>query len=118
MIEAVRNIGEYALEKEEKSINNPLEILVDNPANKNTKNILFILFDEENREFKYHGIDIEEYSKEKLKKYLYKKGTPRGTDITPTSMVTDKIEKTFDIKILNWFKNYNSDKNNKNEENN
>jgi len=31
MIEAIRNIGEYALEKEEKSINNPLEILVDNP---------------------------------------------------------------------------------------
>jgi len=115
MIEAIRNIGEYALKKNGKSINNPLEILVDNPANKNTKNILFILFDEENREFKYHGIDIEEYSKEKLKKYLYKKGTPRGTDITPTSMVTDKIEKTFDIKILNWFKNYNSDKNNKNE---
>jgi len=115
MIEAIRNIGEYALEKEEKSINNPLEILVDNPANKNTKNILFILFDEENREFKYHGIETEEYSKEKLKKYLYKKGAPRGTDITPTSMVTDKIEKTFDIKILNWFKNYNSDKNNKNE---
>ena len=115
MIEAIRNIGEYALEKEGKSINNPLEILVDNPANKNTKNILFILFNEENREFKYHGIDTEEYSKEKLKKYLYKKGAPRGTDITPTSMVTDKIEKTFSNKMLNWFKNYNSDKNNKNE---
>jgi CRISPR-associated protein Csh1 len=114
MIEAIRNIGEYALEKEKKSVNDPLEILIDNPANKDTKNILFILLDEENGEFKYHGIDIEEYSKEKLKNYLYKKGAPNGTDITPTAMITTP-EKTFNKKILNWFKNYNSDKNNKNE---
>ncbi len=114
MIEAIRNIGKYALEKEEKSVNDPLEILIDNPANRDTKNILFILLNEENGEFKYHSIETEEYSKDKLEKYLYKKGAPNGTDITPASMVTDKIEKTFDIKILNWFKNYNSDKNNKN----
>jgi CRISPR-associated protein Csh1 len=115
MIEAIRNIGEYALEKEEKSTDNPLEILIDNPANRDTKNILFILLDEENEEFKYHGIEIEEYSKGKLKKYLYRKGSgARGTDITPISMVTD-IVKTFDIKILNWFKNHDSDKNNKSE---
>jgi len=114
MIEAIRNIGEYALEKEEKNVDNPLEILIDNPANKNTKNILFILLDEENREFKYHGIETEEYSKDKLENYLYKKGTSRGTDITPTVMITTP-EKTFNNKILNWFKNYNSDKNNKNE---
>lgn len=115
MIEAIRNIGEYALEKEEKSVNDPLEILLDNPANRSTKNILFILLDDKDEEFKYRGIEIEEYSKGKLKKYLYRKGSgARGTDLTPTSMVTE-IEKTFNIKILNWFKNYNSDKNNKNE---
>ncbi|MCD6579897.1 hypothetical protein J7L48_10525 [bacterium] len=74
MIETIRNIGEYALEKEEKSTNNPLKILVDNPANRYTKNILFVLLDEENGEFKYHGIDTEEYSKDKLEKYLYRKG--------------------------------------------
>lgn len=115
MIEAVRSIGEYALEKEKKSVNDPLGILIDNPANRDTKNILFILLNEENGEFAYRGIGIEEYSKDKLEKYLYRKGSgARGTDVTPISMVTD-IVKTFDIKILNWFKNYNSDKNNKNE---
>jgi len=115
MIEAIRNIGEYALEKEEKSTDDPLKILIDNPANRGTKNILFILLNEENEKFKYRGIEIEEYSNEKLEKYLYRKGSgARGTDVTPISMVTD-VEKTFEIKILNWFKNYNSDKNNKNE---
>ncbi len=31
MIEAIRKIGEYALEKEGKSVGNPLEILLGNP---------------------------------------------------------------------------------------
>jgi CRISPR-associated protein Csh1 len=112
MIEAIRNIGEYALKKEKKNVNDPLDILIGNPANRNTENILFILLDEKNGEFKYTGIEIEEFSKEKVKKYLYRKGGgARGTDITPTSMVTE-IEKTFNIKILSWFKKYNSDQNN------
>jgi len=116
MIEAIRNIGEYALEKESKTTDNPLEILVDNPANKNTKNILFIIINnEEEGKFKYYGIETEEYSKDKLNRYLYRKGSgARGTDITPTAMVTDKIAKTFENKILSWFKNYNSEKNNQN----
>jgi CRISPR-associated protein Csh1 len=105
MIEAIRNIGMYALEKNNKSTDSPLEILLDNPANRYTKNVLLIILDGRNEEFIYHGIEVEKYSKEKLEKYLYKKGAPRGTDITPTSMVTD-IEKTFDIKILSWFKKY------------
>ena len=112
MIEAIRNIGEYALRKNKKSIDEPLEILLDNPANKNSKGVLFILLDDTDEEFQYHGIEVEEYSKDKLEKYLYKKGASNGTDITPTSMITE-IEKTFNIKTLNWFKNYGSIKNNK-----
>ncbi len=114
MIEAIRNIGEYSLKKEGKSVDEPLEILLDNPANRNTKGILFIIIDDEEGEFNYRGVELEEYSKDKLIKYLYKKGTPNGTDITPTAMITE-TEKTFNIKIINWFKNYNSNKNNKNE---
>jgi len=112
MIEAIKNIGEYAIKKEKKNVNDPLDILIGNPANRNTENILFIILDKKNGEFKYTGIEIEEFSKEKLMKYLYRKGGgARGTDITPTSMVTE-IEKTFNIKILSWFKKYNSDQNN------
>jgi CRISPR-associated protein Csh1 len=114
MIEAIRSVGEYALKINEKSINEPLNILLDNPANKNTRGVLFILLSDEDGGFKYCGIDIEEYSKDKIVKYLYKKGTPSGTNFTPTSMITE-IEKTFNIKIFNWFKKYCSYKNSKNE---
>jgi CRISPR-associated protein Csh1 len=106
MIEAIRNIGEYSLNKEGKSVDEPLDILIDDPKNRDTKNILFIVVENKNGEFEYRDIDVDEYSKDKLKKYLYKKGAPNGPDITPTAMVTT-IDKTFHNKILGWFKKYN-----------
>ncbi|CAD7774125.1 CRISPR-associated protein (cas_TM1802) [Candidatus Methanoperedenaceae archaeon GB37] len=105
MIEAIKQIGEYAIGREGKSVDDPLDILVDSPANRDTKNVLFIVLKCEGDGFSYKGVDVEEYSKYDKEKYLYKKGNPRGTDITPTAMITD-VKKTFGNKILNWFKNY------------
>lgn len=102
MIEAIKEIGEYTIKKEDKSLE---DFLIDDPANKNTKNILFIVIKTEYEGFKYERIDVEEYSKNKLEKYLYRKGASSGTDITPTAMITT-IEKTFTNKILNWFHKY------------
>ena len=101
MIEAIRNIGEYVLEKEEKSINDPLKILIDNPTN--TKNILFILLNEEDGEFKYRGVEIEIYSKDKLVKYLYRKGRSSGSNMTPAAKIAGNVERTFKNRILKWF---------------
>ncbi len=105
MIEAIKEIGDYALEKEGKSVSNPLDILVSSPANRDTKNILFIVLGSRENGFEYNGVSVEEYSKNKLEKYLYKKGDPNGPDATPASMITT-VESTFKTKILPWFKNY------------
>jgi CRISPR-associated protein Csh1 len=108
MIDAIKRIGEYAVEKERKSVDDPLDILVDDPANRDTTGILFIVLESGKNGFEYKGVNIEEYSKYKLSRYLYKKGEgARGTDMTPISMVTD-IERTFKTKIFPWFKNYNT----------
>jgi CRISPR-associated protein Csh1 len=105
MIEAIRGIGEYALGKEGKNLDNPLDILVD-PAGRDTKNILFIVLKSGRDRFEYKDIELEECSKDKLGKCLYRKGASNGPDRTPTSMITT-IEKTFEkVKILPWFKKY------------
>lgn len=110
MIEAIRGIGEYAIEEEGKSIDNPPSILVDSPANRYTKNILFTVLESGVRGFEYKGIKIEEYGGDKILKYLYKKGASHGPDLTPTSMITS-IESTFEkVKILPWFKKHEGDK--------
>lgn len=116
MIEAIRNIGEYALEKEGKVVDKPLEILVDdpesNPKNPTYKNILFILIHKENSTYKYCGVDLDQYSSKKLKLYLYKQGSSNGPDITPTARITrikaeGSKKPTFETKILSWFKQQN-----------
>ncbi len=110
MIKAIREIGEYALKRNGKSVENPLEILVDNPANRQTENILFIKFKSEGGNLVYDGIEIEEFNSQKLLLYLYRKGSSgNGPDVTPTSMVTN-IERTLRTKFYRWFEKNNNEK--------
>lgn len=55
-------------------------------------------------------MDLEEYSKSKIRQYLYRKGSGNGPDITPTSRVTE-VERTFvKNKTLPWFSKVVKDK--------
>jgi len=113
MIEAIKEIGEYAIKQGGKNINDPLGILIEdpesNPKNPSYKHILSIILDlDANKgKYEYKGIAHEEYSKDKINLYLYKQGSSKGHDITPTSRITT-IKSTFiNTKILPWFKEYN-----------
>lgn len=105
MIEAVKEIGEYSLEKAGRRLEDPTDIVIENPDSNGTyKHILGIKVNKNESGFEYAGIELEEYSKSKIKQYLYKQGASRGTDLTPTGRVTE-IDKTFTNKILLWFAN-------------
>jgi len=104
MIEALAELGKYSVRQEYDTDEIRLKTLTDDPAStERYKHILLIKFDAANN-YKYAGIELEEYSKDKLSKYLYKRGSSNGPDITPTARVAGKIEKTFCNKIVNWFK--------------
>ncbi|MFZ3382727.1 MAG: TIGR02556 family CRISPR-associated protein [Candidatus Methanoperedens sp.] len=105
MIEAIKEIGEYSLEKAGKRLEDPTEIVIEDPDSNGTyKHILGIRVTKNEKGFEYAGIELEEYSKSKINQYLYKQGAARGTDLTPTGRVTE-IDKTFKNKILLWFTN-------------
>ena len=105
MIEAVKEIGEYSLEKAGRRLEDPTDIVIEDPATNDTyKHILGIKINKTKTGFEYAGIELEEYSKSKIKQYLYKQGDPNGTDLTPTSRITD-IDKTFSNKTIKWFTN-------------
>jgi len=95
MIEAVYKIGSIVEEKDF------LEEYIDD-IGKGYKHVFKIKIDISEKEFKYEGIDYEEFDKGKKMKYFYKKGPSNGTDKTPTSRIT-QIEKTFIKKILPIF---------------
>jgi len=103
VIEAMKEIGEYALEKENKDLNDFLSILVENPASNETyKHVFCIKLIYNQDTFEFRGIEHQEYSKEKITKYLYKRGSSNGPDITPTARITE-AKKTYSNKIIGWF---------------
>jgi len=111
MIEAIREIGEYALKKEGKSTDNPLDILIDNPSNRQTENVLFIKINEQNGKFDYDGITIEPFDIARLKKYLFRRVTGNTAAFTPTVITDKNIANTFTHKLLKSLKSLAKEKN-------
>lgn len=75
-------------------------------------NVLLIEFQIDKEEIIYKGIDLEQYSRENKKRYMYKKGAPNGGDITPSSVYNKddkKPLKSFNRYLLSLGKIDNSD---------
>lgn len=94
------DLGKLYIEKE--GINK-IEILLDSNKLENTKKVLFVNINIDEG-FKYDSITEEDYTVDKNINYLYKKGSSRGTNLSPSSLITEP-EKTFNQKFLKWFKN-------------
>ena len=63
-----------------------------------------ILLSEEDRSFTFHGVEVEEAHID-FKKYLFRNGSSRGTNYSPTARITT-IDNTFHQKVLGWFKKF------------
>lgn len=98
-------VCELGKKRKQKIINNGgdvLELFIENPNDNGAYNtVLEITLD---KDFSYKGINITEFKKDYILKYLYKKGATNGADYTPTAKLTTP-EKTFNNKILKCFKN-------------
>ncbi|RKD25346.1 CRISPR-associated protein Csh1 [Caminicella sporogenes DSM 14501] len=97
-LNAVSELGKKRLEDiMKKKVGDVLELFVENPNDNGTYNtVLEITL---NKDFDYIGINIAEFRKDFILKYLYKKGATNGADYTPTARLTTP-EKTFNKKIL------------------
>jgi CRISPR-associated protein Csh1 len=73
VIEAIRDLGEYSLTKEKKQLDDPIDIIIEDPASTPAyKHILSIVINKSDDQFNFSEIRHEEYTKEKIGKYLYK----------------------------------------------
>jgi CRISPR-associated protein Csh1 len=96
MIQAIKEIGDTILKRAKK---NPLSTLIQNPK---AENVIAIVFEKRGDNFKFLEVKPEEFDSGKVDRYLYRKGSANGANITPTSRITE-IEKTFNLKIKGWF---------------
>ncbi|MBU1782948.1 TIGR02556 family CRISPR-associated protein [bacterium] len=100
MIEAIMKIGNFISERDEKE--GLLSTLVDNPnTNGKYKSVICIVLAKTEEGYSFKEIDSEEFKEDYLLKYLYKKGSSNGPDLTPTARISGKgVVGTFEGKVL------------------
>ncbi|ACN98938.1 crispr-associated protein, family [Sulfurihydrogenibium azorense Az-Fu1] len=99
MIEAVRNLGEFVLQQENKS---EIDILLENPNSGNYNKVIVLNF---NKDFTFSNITTEDFKKDNWRVYLYRRKSSNGPDFTPTARVTEP-KKTIENKIIKWFEEH------------
>lgn len=104
MINAIAELGKYkkSLNPDISSFDIWLEDSFD--GGKNPHLFLIELEKTENETWEYKGIDLRDNREDLKSKLIYKRGSSRGSDKTPTAKVAKKISGTFNQKILKWFK--------------
>jgi len=99
MLEAIKELGELNIKEEGKEI---LSVLVENPFPQvqPKKEYLNLLVCFQNNQF--DRVFIEEFDKNRIMKYLYRKGSANGPNFTPCAKLIDP-KKTWSMKIQGWF---------------
>jgi CRISPR-associated protein Csh1 len=101
MINAIAKLGEYVLqENPEMDI---LDIMLDNAFDGGKNKHLFVIVFRHDEKWRFKEIQYLELDNDYKNKILYKRGTAKGTDFTPTTKITELENKTFPNKIVNWF---------------
>lgn len=100
LLDALYNLGKLYIEKEGLD---EIDVLLDN---KKIGAVVLVEFIEEyDGNIIYNKVYQEDYDSKNKVKYLYKKGSSRGTNITPSCLLGKTLETTFNIKFLKWFEN-------------
>lgn len=99
MISAVKDLGLLALKESGKDV---LTILTQTISQSNYPYMLIIEL-EGDAPYRFKRLDLEETNSGGSSKYLYRKGSSRGTNFSPTALITE-AERTFQLKILDWFR--------------
>lgn len=105
LLDTLDKLGKLYIEKENL---NEFEVLVDNK--KIGAVVLVELVEETNGEINYSKSYQEDYDSENNVKYLYKKGSSNGIDISPSCLITE-LPKTFKNKFMKWFDKNKSENN-------
>lgn len=101
MIHAVAELGLLSLKYTGKDL---LAALIETVNEKNYPHMLLIELEKQDERYIFTGIGLEETNCAGSEAYLYRRGSPNGANFSLSALITEP-EKTFNVKILGWFKN-------------
>jgi len=108
MIEAIYNVGSYALNEKQVSLEDDEQvtnILCEDPKSSDLyKTIITVELNKKGKDITFIRVGKEEYTADKIVHYLYRRGGSSGADLSPTCRLTEP-NKTFKGKFLRWFNN-------------
>ena len=98
MIQSIMKIGKWVRKNEDSE--DLIRDFIQNPNEKgNISKVFEIILKQQGKGFVYEKVNVSEFSETRLMKYLYRHGSPRGSDVTPTSKFAGDMKKTFKNKI-------------------
>ena len=107
MIQAIKELGEYKLKKEDRDTScNVLSTLVQDPDQTGRYPFVFVIVFalKEDNKLSYSHILLEETDKEKSLKYLYRRASSQGPNYTLTCITGGNFQKTLKNRIEGWVK--------------
>jgi len=108
MINAIMNIGKWAA-----GVDGSAESLINFVQNPNEKGrirkVVAILLDRQGDNYVFKDVGLEDFRGKYVLKYLYRFGSPSGSDMTPTSKFAGDLQKTFRNKIVRCIDNIKSE---------
>ena len=111
MINSIMKLGQFRRQQSEFS--DPIEKYLQDPIGDRKGIILSIVLEERDQDgWHFSKIDYEDFESKKINKILFRVGSSRGANITPSANITE-IEKTFKVKISGWFSSFIKNKENK-----
>ena len=106
MIEAIYNVGVYALNNKHVSLDDAeqvTEILCEDPKSSDLyKTIITVELNKKGEDVTFIRVGNDEYTSANVIPYLYRRGGSNGPDLSPTCRLTEP-KKTFNGKFLRWF---------------
>ncbi len=98
LLNALYELGKTYAEKEDFQ---KMDLLLDDLSK--VESVIVVEFEKNKNNLSYLGVKEKEFSPSDTSLYLYKKGSSRGTDLTPSTKITEP-EKTFNMKFFKYFK--------------
>jgi CRISPR-associated protein Csh1 len=100
MIEAIMRIGEWSGNRE-RTLGSLINFVEDPNSTGRYRKVIIIVLERKGGDYRFKEVDLEEFREDHILKYLYRKGSSRGTDLTPTSKLSGKdIGSTFENKLI------------------
>lgn len=104
MINAIAELGRYAKEQDPQMTD--FDIWLEDSYDGGKYDIVFFIVlerSDDTKEWYYKKIDVHENGPHLKNNLVYKRGSSRGTDKTPTAKVAKSISGTFKQKVMAWF---------------